>query len=463
MIQPHLMPLPEPVERPERPPTTRDQARLRRPVRNQIEWIARDLDRLVAEDHQARAIWARLERMDLAAFYAELKAVVDQPGRPASDPQVLLALWLYAIVDGVGPARQLDRLCHEHDVYRWLRGGVPVNYHQLADFRVAHGAAVDDVLTQIVAILLHAEAVTLADVAQDGMRVRASAGAASFRRKETLEDCLAVAKARVEQLNQEREHPDPIVTKRQQAARERAARERLARVERALAALPAVEAAKERQQRTLATGKREKVTAPRASTTDPDARIMKMPDGGFRPAFNVELATAKAPGPVHGLLVGVDVTNAGTDAREAAPLEAQIQQRTGQHPTNYLVDGGFATRDTITTLTERGVTVYAPVRLPRNKPEAERYLPRPGDSPEVEAWRERMATPEAKAHDKGRGALAEWAKAHVRRLGVTQFTVRGLANVKTVLLWVAVAQNLLRWLAYEASLAHEAAAAAPAA
>jgi transposase len=445
-----LLPLPEPVELPVRPPTTRAQARLRQPVRNQLEWMERDLDSLVAPDHQARAIWALLERMDLDAFYAEIKAVVDQPGHPASDPQVLLALWVYATVDGVGKARQLDRLAHEHDVYRWLRGGVPVNYHLLSDFRVAQQAAVDDLLTRIVAALLQAGAVTLADVAQDGLRVRASAGAASFRRKATLEDCLAVAQARVEQLNREREHPDPTVTKRQQAARERAARERLARVEAALAALPAVEAAKERQQRTLATGKRERVTEPRASTTDPDARIMKMPDGGFRPAYNVELATAKAPGPVHGVLVGVAVTNAGTDAREAAPLEAQVQQRTGQHPSNYLVDGGFATRDTITALAERGVTVYAPVRLPRNKPEAERYLPRDGDGPPVVAWRERMATDEAKAHYKGRGALAEWANAHVRRLGMGQFTVRGLPNVKAVLLLVAVAQNLLRWLALEA-------------
>jgi hypothetical protein len=378
--------------------------------------------------------------------------VVGQAGHPASDPQVLLALWVYATVDGVAHARRLDRLAHEHDVYRWLRGGVPVNYHLLADCRVGHQAAMDDVLTQIVAVLLHAEAVTLADVAQDGLRVRASAGAASFRRRETLEDHLAIARERVEQLKREAEQPDPTVTKRQQAARERAARERLERVERALAALPAVEAAKERQQRTLATGKRERVTEPRASTTDPDARVMKMPDGGFRPAFNVELATAKAPAPVHGVIVGVDVTNEGTDVRQAPPLEAQVHERTGQHPTTYLVDGGFATRDTIEALAAREVTVYAPVRLPRNKPEAERYLPREGDGPAVVAWRERMATDEAKAHYQGRGALAEWANAHVRRLGVTQFTVRGLAKVKTVLLLVAVTQNLLRWLAWEAAL-----------
>lgn len=449
MLQPSLITLPEPVEPPARRPTPRALARLRRPVRNQVEWIERDLDSLLALDHPARVIWDLLDRMDLDAFYADIKAVVDQPGHPATDPQVLLALWVFATVDGVATARQLDRLCHEHDVYRWLRGGAPVNYHLLADFRVAHQAAMDALLTQIVGVLLHAGAVTLQEVAQDGMRVRASAGAASFRRQETLAACLAEAKAQVERLANEREQPAPDVTRRQRAARERAARERLERVEHALAALPQAQAAKERQQRTLATGKREKVTAPRVSTTDPTARVMKMPDGGFRPAYNVELATLKVPGKLHGVLVGVGVTNEGTDAGEAAPMEAQVHRRTSQHPKHYLIDGGFAAREGITTLEQRGVTVYAPVRLPRNKAEAERYEPRAGDSPEVVAWRQRMATDAAKAIYKERGALAEWANAHVRRLGVTQFTVRGLPNVTTVMLLVAVTQNLLRWLALE--------------
>lgn len=251
-------------------------------------------------------------------------------------------------------------------------------------------------------------------------------------------------------LSQEREHPDPNVTKRQQAARERAAREREERVAQALAYLPQAQAAKERQERTLATGKREKVTAPRVSTTDPQARVMKMPDGGFRPAYNVELATVGAEGKAHGVIVGVAVTQEGTDAAQAVPMEEQIQERTDTHPQDYLVDGGFASRNTITTLEQRGITVYAPVRLPRNKPEEERYLPREGDTPEVIAWRERMATPEAKAVYKIRGSLAEWANAQVRRLGLTQFTVRGLAKATTVATLIAVTHNLLRWLAWAA-------------
>lgn len=447
MSQTSLPNLPKPVEPPARPATTRAVARVRRAVRNQAEWVAQDLESLLPEQHPARAVWGLLESMDLEAFYADINAVLNRPGQPASDPQVLLALWVYATIDGVGKAREVDRLSREHDAYRWLRGGVPVNYHLLADFRVAHQTAMDDLLTQITGCLLAAEAATLNRVAQDGMRVRASAGAASFRRKDTLERCLAEARAQVERLAKEREHPDPGVTKRQQAARERVAREREERVVKALEYLPQAQAAKERQQRTLATGKREQVTEPRVSSTDPEARVMKMPDGGFRPAYNVELATVKAEGKAHGIIVGVAVTTEGTDAGQAVPMEQQVERRTGQRPGDYLFDGGFATRDDITALERQGITVYAPVRLPRNKPEAERYQPRPGDSPEVVQWRQRMATEEAKAVYKERGALAEWANAQVRQLGVSQFTVRGLTKVTTVMLLVAVAHNLLRWLA----------------
>lgn len=448
MIQPSLPNLPEPVEPPAPPPTTAAVARLRRPVRNQIEWVERDLDSLLPEDHPARAVWGLLEGLDLEAFYAGIRAVLDRPGHPATDPQVLLALWLYATIDGVSTARELDRLCHEHDAYRWLRGGVPVNYHLLSDFRVAHRAELDDLLTQLVGSLLYVGAVTLEEVAQDGMRVRASAGAASFRRKETLEACLARAQAQVERLAEEREHPDPGVSKRQRAARERAARERVERMQRALALVPQMQAAKERQQRTRARGERERVTEARVSTTDPEARIMKMPDGGYRPAYNVELATAKAPGKLHGIIAGVAVTNEGTDAREASPMEEQVAARTGQHPRAYLMDGGFAAREAITALERRGITVYAPVRLPRNRPEAERYQARAGDSPEVVGWRQRMATAEAKEVYRGRAALAEWANAQLRQFGVIQFTVRGLAKVTTVMLLMVVAQSLLRWLAW---------------
>ena len=443
MTEPTLFELPPTEERAPAPPTRPEEARVLKPNRQQLQWLPRDLDGALAEDHPARAIWGVLEQMDLARFYGAINATLDQPGRPATDPQVLLAVWLLATVEGIGSARRLDRLCHEHDAYRWLCGGVPINYHMLSDFRVAHREALDELLTQIVASLTAAGAVTLERVAQDGMRVRASAGAGSFRREETLKKHLEAARAQVERLAKEREHPDPGVSRRERAARERGARERMERVERALDYLPQAQAAKERQQQTLATVQRAKVTEPRVSSTDPEAKVMKMPDGGFRPAYNVQLATDQA----QGVIVGVSVVREGTDAGQALPMEEQVMERTGQHPNDYLMDGGFATKEAITALEERGVTVYAPVKLPRNKPEEKRYQPRYGDSPQVVRWRERMATEDAKAVYRGRGSTAEWANAQVSQHGVSRFTVRGVAKLTSIMLMVAVAHNLLRWTA----------------
>ncbi len=425
------------------PPTRPEEARVLRPVRYQLQWLPRTLDEVLAEDHPARAIWGFLEKLDLSAFYGSIKATLDRPGRSTTDPQVLLAVWLLATVEGIGSARRLARLCQEHDAYRWLCGGVPINYHMLSDFRGVHPGALDELLTQIVASLTTAGAVTLERVAQDGMRVRASAGASSFRRQETLETHLEAARAQVERLAKEREHPDPGVNQRERAARERAARERVERVEQALDYLPQAQAAKERQQQTQAIAKRAKVSAPRVSSTDPEARVMKMPDGGFRPAYNVELATDQA----QGIIVGVTVIKEGTDAGQALPMEEQVVERTGRHPGAYLMDGGFATREDITALEERDVTVYAPVKLPKSKPEEERYQPRYGDSPQVVRWRQRMATEEAKAVYQQRGSTAEWANAQVSQHGVSRFTVRGVAKVTSVMLLVAVGHNLLRWAA----------------
>lgn len=412
-------------------------------MRDQAEMVMRTLDSTLAADHPARAIWAFLDGADLAAFYATCRAVMDGPGRPATDPQVLLALWLLATAEGVGSARQLASLCEQHDAYRWLCGGVPINYHMLADFRVAHPTALDDVLTQSVACLMAAGVVTLKGTAQDGMRTRASAGAGSYRTKEGLASCLVEAKAQVERLKQQREHPDPTVNKRQRAAQERAAKERLNRVERALALLPEAAAAKERQQQTLAKHQRQQVTEPRVSLTDPEARVMKMPDGGYRPAYNVQFATDLAGRGI----VGAGATCNGTDAGAALPMLVQVAERTQRLPGAYLIDGGFAVQEDITKLERCRVRVYAPVRAPRLQPAAQRYQPHPGDSREVVRWRRRMRTRTAHAYYRQRAATAEWANAQARRHGLTQFTVRGLAKVTTVTLLVAITHNLLRLLA----------------
>jgi transposase len=425
--------------------------RIARAVRDQVELVPQSLEERVAAEHPARAIWATLERLDLGVFYTRIRAAVDGPGRPASDPRVLLGLWMLATVEGIGSARRLARLSEEHDAYRWLRGGVPVNYHLLADFRVAHRTELDALLTQTIAVLMSEDLVTLTRVAQDGVRVRAAAGSGSFRRRATLERCLGEAREQVERLASEREAPDAqdaTTSRQQQAARERAARERLDRVERALEALPALEAIKEQQRKKLPKERRERVKEARVSTTDPEARVMKMGDGGFRPALNIQIAT---DGDSRAIL-GVTVSQQGSDGGLAAPMEAQVVARTGQHPGEYLVDGGLATRDDITTLASHDVTVYAPVEPPRTETSGRTaYDPRPDDSPAVAAWRQRMGTPEGQATYRQRSAIAEWTNAQLRsRHGLQRFTVRGVDRVTSVVLLLAVTHNLLRLLALTA-------------
>lgn len=252
---------------------------MQRPNRLQVELRPSDLESLLPADHTARLVWGFVEQQDLSAWYASIKAVEGGPGRNPIAPEILLSLWLYATLEGVGSARALARLCDANDAYRWLCGGVRVNHHTLSDFRVGQGAALDQLLTTSVASLISAGEVQMQRVAQDGMRVRASAGAASFRRKAKLQALLAEASTQVQQLKRE-VNDDPAATeKRLAAARQRVACEREERLAKALARLPAIEAVKK------ANGK--PVDSARTSTTDPQATVMKMADGGFRPAYNV--------------------------------------------------------------------------------------------------------------------------------------------------------------------------------
>jgi len=438
-----LFDLPEPVAPKPVPPTRPEEARLFRPVRDQLEWLPRSLDACLPQEHPARGIWAFLQGLELSAFYGSIKAVLGHAGHPTTDPQVLLALWVLATAEGIGSARQLARLCAEHDAYRWLRGGVPINYHMLSDFRVAHRQEMDDLLTNILGCMMAEELVTLRHVAQDGMRTRASAGAGSFRRRETLEECLVKVREQVERLAAQRGHPDSGVSHRQLAAQERAARERQLRVEQALERMPLMAAAKERQAKTLSKEKRAQVSQPRVSTTDPEARVLKMPDGGFRPAFNLEIATDVDSQ----VIVGVGVVTKGNDGGEAVPMVRQVNERTGHSPEGYLMDGSFATREDITALERQGIVVYAPARLPRTETSRRTQAdPRADDTAAVASWRARMQTEEAKKIYKERAATAECVNARARAYGLRQLTVRGVEKVLSVLLLVAITHDLLRWI-----------------
>jgi len=400
--------------------------------RRQVELVPTDLEALLPPGHAARLVWRFTEGLDLSAFYAQIKAREGRAGRSPIDPQILIALWLYATIDGVGSAREVDRLCVSHDAYRWLRGGVSVNHHTLSDFRVAHEAALDALLTQSIAALRYRGIVTLARVAQDGTRVRASAGVGSFRREGSLRECLREARQQVERTKRQGEGGATP----SEAAQARAAADRLARVEEALAVLPEVAAAKAR------TATKEKSGRPRearTSTTDPDARLMKMSDGGYRPAYTVQFATDHDSD----VIVGVAVLQTSSEHQTMPPMLDQIARRAGDYPETVLVDGGFVARPAIDTATRCGVPVIAPV--PRRRGSSEATPIQSHDSAAVAWWRARMQRDDVKQLYRQRGAIAERINADVRtHRTLGRLLVRGGAKVHTWVLWVALAHNAMR-------------------
>src|ERR1700730_15825287 len=283
--------------------------RLREPVRDQVELRAVDIDSLIGQDHPARVIWTYVEGLKLNELEDRIKARENRPGHPAPSPRLLLALWLYATSDVVGSARALDRLCDSHDVYRWLCGGVSLNHHTLSDFRVGCADLLDRLLVEHLVALNEAGLVDLEKLTQDGVRIRASAGTGSFprgagagtgsfRREATLDRQMAQAGAVVEELKREVDADPEASNRRIRAAKERAARERSERVQAAQAALAEIK--RKRKQLDDKGGNGKKPKEPRASTTDPQARVMKMADAGFRPAYNVQVASSAGAGAVGG-------------------------------------------------------------------------------------------------------------------------------------------------------------------
>lgn len=414
--------------------------RLRRPERTQGEMRVTSLDQLLPMDHMVRVVWEYVNGVDIAPLLRQIKALPSQPGRDATDPRLLLALWLFATIDGVGSARTLDGLCREHLAYQWLCGGVSLNYHTLADFRSQQTDFLDQLLTESVATLLYEGLVEIKRVAQDGMRVRASAGASSFRREKSLQACLEEAEVQVQALKNQVDEDSQAASRRQQAARERAARERRERLQQALAERAKLLALREQQKKEK--GVKFEADELRTSPTDPEARRMKMPDGGTRPGFNVQFATTTESG----IVVGVDVTNVGSDGGQMQPMLEQIEQRYQQLPEQMLVDGGFTTLADIEQAEANQVQVIGPIKNETAKKEKgeDPYQPRPKDGPGVAAWRQRMGTPEVKALYPLRAATAEWVNAGARNRGLYQVPVRGRRKVLAVALLYALVHNLLR-------------------
>jgi len=412
-----------------------EEVRLREPDRKQLILQAVDYETLISAEHPARAIWRVLEAMDLSRFCAPIKARENSPGRDATDPRVLLALWLYGLSEGVNSAREIARLCAEHVAYRWICGGVSINYHTLSDFRSGHGAALDELFTQVLGLLMHEHLITLSRVAQDGTRVRASAGAASFRRKARLKACARAAREHLKRLNAEAEQDPAQCSARQRAAELRAAREYEQRCQRALE-----QAAKLGAHQAEAKNHPQRTTETRISTTDPEARVMKMADGGFRPAYNLQFATDTQSR----MIVGVGACNAGTDSQQLAPMLDQIERRTGSVPGQHLVDGGYMNFAAVEQAAARGVEVFVPPRENRTY-HIDPLSPQPRDSAAIAGYRQRMGSTEGKRIYLERAATAETVNADLKTWrGLDRLLVRGTGKVLIVATWSALAYNLLR-------------------
>jgi transposase len=409
--------------------------RLRRAERRQMLMRPCSLEDLLPGDHDARTIWGVVSSWDLSLFLETIRARGEDPGRAATDPCILIALWLYAATQGVASARELDRLCRESDPYRWICGGVSMNYHTLSDFRVGHKEALDGLLTQMLTVLIQAQVVSVERIAQDGTRVRVSAGAGSFKRRDTLEQARQKADAHLKIIERQADRLEET-TVRKKKAQHRAAKEKLERIEEALKQLTEVERAKAEQK-----DKPSKNNEPRASTTDPDTRFMRMPDRGTRPALNVQLAVDTDSRAI----VGSDVTNAGSDAGLSEPMREGVQERTDQKVNEQLLDGGFVKLEAIDQAAADGTAVYMPVPKSRKKG-CDPHLPKKGDSESVAAWRERMGTDEAKAIYKERSSTIETVNAELKtQRGLVQFNVRGLDKTRCVVLWSVLAYNMVHF------------------
>lgn len=425
------------------------EVRIRQAERSQAGFEVVDLESLVVDDHPVRAVWSFVEGLDLQWFYDRIKARGETPGRPATDPRILLALWLYATADGIGSARALTRLCEHHTIYRWICGGVGVNHTMLSEFRVDSGKFLDGLLTQSLAALMKEGLITLDEVITDGTKIRAAASRSSMRRRQTLTELEEKARIRVAELKKELEAGSAAGERRLSKRRLSAAEDRARRVAAALAKGPATAAkAHEKDQNEgdeppPASGKSgKKPKEERVSTTDPDAPLMRMADGAVRPAYNVQVASAC------GFVVAIDPAQRRNDRGLAPGIVTQVKQRCGKLPDRLLADTGAMTSSDIVALaqTHPSMQVFSPppARKDDSKPESKaRYERNRAAEPQcLKEWRARMDSEEGQAVYKRR-SNTEHVHARLKNRGFGRMVLRGLAKVRTTCLLYAVTHNLM--------------------
>lgn len=417
----------------------RSRARLLVPERYQVEIRTAALDDMIADDHQVRFIWEFVNKLDFSKILNKIKSVENGPGRSATDPRIFLSLWILAIIEGIGSARTIERYCDEHLAFKWLCGGVSVNYHSISDFRTNHGEELDNLLTESVAILMHKGLVNLKRVSQDGMKVKAHAGKGSFHREPTLKDSLKIAKEQLVALNKELASSLSDFTEKMKAAKRKAAEQRVSKIQESLNELEQYRQQKEKalikeRKKLSETAKQEM----RTSTTDPECRKMQMNDKGHSPAYNIQFATDHK----NRAIVGFDVTNNASDYGQLSGMLEQIQNRYARNPDEILADSGYFSHADIEKASKIGknTLLYVPPRNPDS------YLKTKGKSKVIIDLEQRMINPFVKTMYKERASTAEWTNAMNRNRGLWKFCVVGLKKVKSVVCLFAITHNML--LAY---------------
>lgn len=418
------------------------EARVIRPNRSQLQWDLMDLESLLPGDHRARMVWAFVEQMELGELYARIGSREGEAGRPAADPAVLLALWLYATVEGIGSARELDRLVERDVAYRWLAGGVPVNYHGLADFRIGHEALLDRLLSESVTVLLTEGLIKLDEVLADGTKIQASASKGSFGAEARIGKAERKVTERIARLKQEIDGDPGASNRRRKAAQERAAREIAERAAKARATLERLRKEKEKRAKTHSSEEAKKGD-PKASLSDPEARQMRFADGAVRAAYNIQIAATG-----NGVVLAVQASDRRNDTGSAVPIVEDIERRYGRRPARLIIDGKYATQADIVSLAghEKGeILVYSPPPEESDdvKPDTlrRRNAKRAREPQALTDWRERMATPEGALIYAHRRRI-ELVNAHLKNRGMGRITLRGLVKARIVALLQAIAHNI---------------------
>lgn len=409
--------------------------RIKRAVRNQYEFQSITIDDLIPKDHLARDVWRYVEKLDLSIILNKIKATDGVAGRSATDPKILLTLWLFGILKNINSSRVLEEYTKEHNAFKWICGGVQVGYHIISDFRTAHGDQLNDLLIQSVAVLAKNGIISLEKVSQDGMRVRANAGSGSFRREDTLQSHLIIAKMLVEDLNEESRKNPGECKSRLAAAEQRHIEEKVERLESSINNLHELRADKNNKKKLTSEESRDV----RSSMTDPEARVMKMADSGFRPAYNVQFATSNKGKAI----LAVDVINKGSDSGQIMKMVMKVIESYKVIPICWLTDTGYDSHKDLEELNKIGVKNYSPIKYKKRNPEnssskEENIL----ESPLTKEWKDRMASEDGKNIYKERGETAEYANAQARNKGLQQFIVSGITKVNCVTLLYAIAHNM---------------------